>query len=106
MSMLTVLVTLSPLECVGIWHFLLAKFGKGRNKIISEFLLTLKKGCDFLVPVKRNSKQRAGKAVTASISMPPELWGKVKGRLAKDPELDFSKYVRRLLRQDLESQAA
>lgn len=39
---------------------------------------------------------------TKSVSMPVELWARVERRLEADPELDFSVYVRRLIRADLE----
>lgn len=40
---------------------------------------------------------------TKSISMPLGMWQRVESRLAADPELDFSKYVRRLIRRDVEA---
>lgn len=33
--------------------------------------------------------------------MPPEMWREVLAYIGADPELDFSKYVRRLIRADL-----
>jgi hypothetical protein len=43
--------------------------------------------------------------VTKSISMPPELFREADAVVKGDPELDWSKYVRRLIRKDLEQVA-
>ena len=54
---------------------------------------------------KSNSK---GENATKSISMPIALWLGVESRVEalkeSDPDLDFSKYVRRLIRRDVETQ--
>lgn len=39
--------------------------------------------------------------IIKSISMPAAMWPKVEARVNEDPELDFSKYVRRLIRRDV-----
>jgi hypothetical protein len=41
--------------------------------------------------------------ITKSISMPASMWPTVEARVNADPELDFSKYVRRLIRRDVEA---
>lgn len=51
--------------------------------------------------VKVEERSPAPKGVTKSVSMPPEFWKLIEARLATDPELDFSSYVRRLMRKDL-----
>jgi len=40
------------------------------------------------------------RSVTKSISMPRDLWDRIKAKLETDPELDFSTYARRLMRVD------
>lgn len=47
---------------------------------------------------KGNSK---GENVTKSVSMPREMWPQIEARLSQDEELDFSKYVRQLIRRDI-----
>lgn len=54
-------------------------------------------------PVDLKSEKAA--SITKSVSMPKELWPQVEARVNSDPELDFSKYVRRLIRRDVESAA-
>lgn len=48
---------------------------------------------------------KSEKVITKSVSMPKDLWPQVEARVNSDPELDFSKYVRRLIRRDVESAA-
>lgn len=43
----------------------------------------------------------SGKIVTKSVSLPHDLFVAAEGKWKADPELDFSKYVRRLVRADL-----
>lgn len=42
--------------------------------------------------------------VTKSVSLPKELAKRANMRVKSDPELDWSKYVRRLVREDLAKQ--
>ena len=54
----------------------------------------------------RKANKKAAKAggqenVTVSVSMPRELAARVKTRIQREPDLDFSKYARRLMREDL-----
>lgn len=39
--------------------------------------------------------------ITKCVSMPKDMWSAVEARVNADPELDFSKYVRRLIRRDV-----
>lgn len=45
-------------------------------------------------------------SVTKSVSMPPEFWDRVALRLNGEEELDFSKYVRQLIRADINGSKA
>lgn len=45
-------------------------------------------------------------SVTVSVSMPKELVNVVKTRLLAEPDLTFSQYARRLIREDLARGAA
>lgn len=53
---------------------------------------------------KGNSK---GDNLTKSVSMPTGMWPRVESRVqalkVSEPDLDFSKYVRRLIRRDVEA---
>lgn len=49
--------------------------------------------------------KKAKTQITKSVAMPGELWAKVQARLQQDPENDFSKYIRRLVRADINSAA-
>lgn len=55
--------------------------------------------------MKRNGQRDHAKngegSVTKSVSMPPTLWDRVEKKIDADPEADFSKYVRGLIRADL-----
>ena len=51
-------------------------------------------------------KKQAKAQVTKSVAMPSELWIKLEARLRQDPENDFSKYIRRLVRADINNTAA
>jgi len=42
-----------------------------------------------------------GGSICKSVSMPPAMWASVEQRIAQEPDLDFSKLIRRLLRADL-----
>ena len=44
---------------------------------------------------------KAKALVTKSVSMPAELFQQANAKIEGDEELDWSKYVRRLIRQDL-----
>lgn len=50
-------------------------------------------------------KKKAKAQITKSVAMPGELWAKVEARLQQDPENDFSKYIRRLVRADINNAA-
>ena len=50
-------------------------------------------------------KKKAKAQITKSVAMPSDLWSKVEARLQQDPENDFSKYIRRLVRADINSAA-
>ena len=50
---------------------------------------------------KRSPKENH---VRVTISMPSSLLGVMRENIKEDPELDASKYLRRLIRRDLESQ--
>jgi len=45
------------------------------------------------------------KPIIKSVAMPSDMWASVKVRLQEDPENDFSKYIRRLVRADINSAA-
>ena len=47
-----------------------------------------------------------GDNITKSVSMPTEMWPRVEERLRAEEELDFSKYVRRLVRRDIAATAS
>jgi hypothetical protein len=50
-------------------------------------------------------KKQAKAKITKSVAMPSDLLTKVEARLRQDPENDFSKYIRRLVRADINSAA-
>ena len=50
---------------------------------------------------RKTRGQRAAKNVTKSVSLPSDMARAVDQRIATDPELDWSKYVRRLIREDV-----
>lgn len=50
-------------------------------------------------------KKKTKAQITKSVAMPGELWAKVEARLQQDPENDFSKYIRRLVRADINTAA-
>ncbi len=39
--------------------------------------------------------------VLKTISMPEDLYQKIEEKISRDPELDFSKYIRLLVRRDI-----
>ena len=50
----------------------------------------------------RRDATKADRTIVKTISLPADLYRQVeRKRLQRDPELDFSKYVRALLRRDL-----
>jgi len=52
--------------------------------------------------VKRTPPEKPkAENVTKTISLPGDLAGEADRKVALDPELDFSKYVRGLIRRDL-----
>lgn len=51
--------------------------------------------------MKASKHGKGIRSVTKSISLPNDLWQRVEIKLACDPELDFSTYVRRLMRVDV-----
>lgn len=55
--------------------------------------------------MKRRTKNQ-GKLRMRSVPLPPDLDLAVSQRIANDPEMDFSQYMRRLIRKDLQRQAA
>jgi hypothetical protein len=52
-------------------------------------------------PKTKPTKTPAPSSVCKSVSMPPEMWQAVEQRIAQEPDLDFSKLVRRLFRAHL-----
>jgi len=50
---------------------------------------------------KTEGRPKTATGITKSVSMPTDLWLRIEARLATDPELDFSGYVRRLIRKDV-----
>lgn len=54
---------------------------------------------------RKPAEEKATKAdyITKSISMPAAMWPRVEARVQSEPDLDFSKYVRRLIRRDVEA---
>lgn len=52
---------------------------------------------------KQSKGNPKGDNVTKTISMPAEMWPRVAARMSADVEMDFSKYVRKLIRRDLEA---
>lgn len=52
-------------------------------------------------PVEPKAEKVAN--ITKSISMPAAMWPRVEARVQSEPDLDFSKYVRRLIRNDVKA---
>ena len=54
---------------------------------------------------RKPAEEKAAKPenITKSISMPAAMWPRVEARVQSEPDLDFSKYVRRLIRRDVEA---
>lgn len=52
-------------------------------------------------PKQNPTVKTPAESVCKSVSMPREMWPAVEQRIAQEPDLDFSKLVRRLLRADL-----
>jgi hypothetical protein len=53
----------------------------------------------------KNARKQNGNAkgnnITRSVSMPNEMWPRIEARLRENEEMDFSKYIRSLIRRDL-----
>lgn len=60
-----------------------------------------------MTTVMKNARKQKGNPkgdnVTKSISMPSAMWPRVQARIDQHAEMDFSKYVRQLIRRDLEA---